>query len=120
LSRFLPGSTTKRVYLPNPTIEEEACAIRDAGLEIRLYRFFDPRTGIVDWEGMREDLQDAPEQSAVLLYVGGSTPTGAELTAAQWRLATEVLKVGSNGSILCYTTITLTEALYSKKDMSLW
>jgi len=83
----------KRIYIPNPTIEEEACTIRDAGLEIRLYRFFDPRTGVVDWEGMREDLQNAPAQSIVLMYVGGSTPTGAELTVGQWRLATEVLKV---------------------------
>jgi aspartate aminotransferase len=93
LSRFPAHPAPKVIYIPNPTIEEEAWALREAGLEIRLYRFFDRRTGGVDWEGMREDLQNAPHQSIILMHVGGSTPTGAELTAAQWRLITEVIKV---------------------------
>lgn len=93
LSRFPAQPTPKMIFIPNPTVEEEAFAIRDSGLEIHLYRFFDRRTGGVDWEGMREDLQNAPAQSIVLLHVGGSTPTGAELSTAQWRLITEVIKV---------------------------
>ncbi|KAG7528669.1 hypothetical protein FFLO_06000 [Filobasidium floriforme] len=92
LSRFPAASAPKAIYIPNPTVEEEAFAIRDSGLEINLYRFFDRRTGGVDWDGMREDIRNAPEQSIILLHVGGSTPTGAELSTAQWRLITEVIK----------------------------
>lgn len=93
LSRFPSTPAVKVIYIPNPTIEEEAWALREAGLEIRLYRFFDRKLGGVDWEGMREDLQNAPQQSIVVLHVGGSSPTGAELSTAQWRLITEVVKV---------------------------
>lgn len=114
LSRFPAASAPKAIYIPNPTVEEEAFAIRDSGLEINLYRFFDRRTGGVDWDGMREDIRNAPEQSIILLHVGGSTPTGAELSTAQWRLITEVIKVNlkSGGRI----TLRLSKSVHFSRD----
>lgn len=56
LSRFAPSDQARVVSIPNPTTEEDAIALRDAGFEIRLFRFFDRRTGMVDWDGMRDDL----------------------------------------------------------------
>ncbi len=93
LSRHPSHPPLKSIYIPTPTVEEDAWALKDAGLEIRLYRFYDKKTGLVDWEGMNEDLHNAPDASIVLLHVGGSSPTGAELTAPQWRLLTELVKV---------------------------
>lgn len=87
LSRF-PASGARTVYLPVPTPEEDVAALRGAGLEIKFYRFLNQKTGTVDWEGMRDDLSQAPPRSAVLLHVGGSMPTGIDLTTAQWRLLT--------------------------------
>lgn len=68
-------------------------ALQDAGLEIRSFRFLDLKTGGVDWESLREDLQDAPMKSIVLLHVSGSVPSGAELTTNQWRLLASLLQV---------------------------
>ena len=99
--------------IPNPTTEEDAIALRDAGFEIRLFRFFDRRTGMVDWDGMRDDLyvgarrprhqsdqsQEAPMKSVVLLQLGGSQPTGAEPSDAQWRLLAEIVKVCFHSSL---------------------
>lgn len=93
LSRHPSHPPLKTIYIPNPTTEEDAWALKDAGLEIRLYRFFDRKTGGIDWEGMREDLQGAPPKSLVLLHVSGTTPTGVELSLAQWRMLTEIVKV---------------------------
>ncbi|KAK8849534.1 hypothetical protein IAR55_004868 [Kwoniella newhampshirensis] len=92
LSRFPSTSTTKTVFVPSPTADEDTTALQDAGLEIRSFRFLDQKTGSVDWEALREDLQDAPPKSIVLLQVSGSMPSGAELTTNQWRLLATLLQ----------------------------
>ncbi len=40
--------------------------------------------------------QSAPPKSLVLIHVSGSTPTGAELSLAQWRMLTEIIKVNQH------------------------
>ncbi|KAK4687119.1 hypothetical protein P7C73_g3003, partial [Tremellales sp. Uapishka_1] len=92
LSRFPTSSTGKICYIPSPMMEDDTVAIREAGLEPRTFRFFDRKSGGVDWEGLREDLQAAVPKSVVLLQVSGSTPTGAELSAGQWRLLTTIIQ----------------------------
>ncbi|ORY34865.1 pyridoxal phosphate-dependent transferase [Naematelia encephala] len=92
LSRFPSSTTTKIMYIPDPTASEDVLALRDAGVDIRHYRFLDRKTGAVDWEGMRDDLHAAPAGSPILFHISGSTPTGAELTAPQWRLLTALLE----------------------------
>jgi aspartate aminotransferase len=105
------------VFIPNPTTEEDATALRDAGLEIRHYRFLDRKNGGVDFDGLKEDLgvsictiarrirakrrrlQSAPEKSAVLLFVSGSIPTGTELTNAQWKILITILKASLGGRL---------------------
>ncbi|WRT69523.1 uncharacterized protein IL334_006510 [Kwoniella shivajii] len=92
LSRFPSVPITKTVFVPSPTADEDTTALQDAGLEIRSFRFLDMKTGSVDWEGLREDLQDAPVKSIVLLQVSGSMPSGAELTTNQWRILATLLQ----------------------------
>lgn len=58
-----------------------------------MFRFRDNSAGGIDWDGLREDLQEATPRSAVLLHVSGSIPSGAEFTAPQWRLLTAILHV---------------------------
>jgi aspartate aminotransferase len=116
LARF-PAPPGRQVFIPNPTTEEDATALRDAGLEIRHYRFLDRKNGGVDFDGLKEDLgvsvrtgfrrirakcrrlQSAPEKSAVLLFVSGSIPTGTELTNAQWKILITILKASLGGRL---------------------
>ncbi|KAL7424869.1 aspartate transaminase aat1 [Cryptotrichosporon argae] len=91
VSRF-PPSLTRSIYVPEPTAEEDQTALRDAGLDIKYYRYLDGKTGAVDWSALKDDLSAAPPRSAVLLHVSGSLPTGVELTAPQWRLMTALLQ----------------------------
>ncbi|WVF68585.1 hypothetical protein IAT40_003354 [Kwoniella sp. CBS 6097] len=92
LSRFPSIPAAKTVFIPSPTADEDTTALQDAGLEIRSFRFLDFKTGGVDWENLREDLQDAPPKSIVLLQVSGSMPSGAEFTTNQWRLLATLLQ----------------------------
>ena len=87
------GARGRQVYLPSPSLDEDARALRDAGLDVRYYRFMDKKTGQVDFDGMREDILTAPERSAVLLFVSGHVPTGLDLTMAQWKSLTVLFTV---------------------------
>ncbi|KAJ9110313.1 hypothetical protein QFC19_001716 [Naganishia cerealis] len=93
LARFPLHLGMKSVFVPNPTTGEDARALHEAGLDVKLYRFFDRANGGVDFAGMCEDLARAPEQSIVLLHVSGSSPTGASLITSQWRTLIDILKV---------------------------
>jgi aspartate aminotransferase len=92
LSRFPAPVGNRAVYVPSPSVDEDVTALREGGLEVKHYRFLDQKTGAVDWDGMKEDLQLAPPRSVILLHVSGSTPTGVELTAPQWRMLTTLLQ----------------------------
>ncbi|BEJ06578.1 hypothetical protein CcaverHIS641_0311000 [Cutaneotrichosporon cavernicola] len=92
LSRFPATASMRSVLVQTPAAEEDIAALRDGGLDVKLIRFLDHKTGLVDWDGFREDLQAAPPRSAVLLHVSGSIPTGADLTPQQWRQLTTLLQ----------------------------
>jgi aspartate aminotransferase len=86
-------SRGRQVYLPSPSTDEDTRTLRDAGLEIRYYRFLDRKTGNVDFDGLREDILTAPERSAILLFVTGSMPTGLDLSLTQWKSLITLLHV---------------------------
>ena len=48
------------------------CAVQnifaDAGVEWKWYRYFEPETVGLDFEGLMEDLRAAPEESIVVLH----------------------------------------------------
>jgi aspartate aminotransferase len=92
LSRFPATASIRSVLVQTPAAEEDIAALRDGGLDVKMIRFLDHKTGLVDWEGFREDLQAAPPRSAVLLHISGSLPTGADLTAQQWRQLTQLMQ----------------------------
>ncbi len=52
--KFLPEGT--KVYVPNPTWPNHHNIARMAGLEFKEYRYFDPKTRGVDFNGLVEDL----------------------------------------------------------------
>ncbi|GFZ50063.1 hypothetical protein JCM24511_07816 [Saitozyma sp. JCM 24511] len=92
LARFPETATNRAVYVPTPMTDEDEMVLREAGLDVRDMRFLDLKTGGVDWEGLREDLQSATPKSVVLLHISGTMPTGAELNASQWRLLSTILQ----------------------------
>jgi len=89
-ARFYPHS--KAIYLPVPSWGNHTPIFRDSGLEVRGYRYFDKKTVGLDFEGLKEDLKNAPEQSIVLLHACAHNPTGVDPTPAQWKEISDIVK----------------------------
>ena len=62
-SRFLGKGAP--IYLPTPTWGNHIPIMRDAGLDVRSYRYFDKTTNGLDYKGMMEDLAAVPDGAAV-------------------------------------------------------
>ncbi|KAL5535850.1 AAT1 [Sanghuangporus sanghuang] len=90
LARFYPH--TKVIYLPVPSWGNHTSIFRDSGLEVKGYRYFDKKTVGLDFAGLKEDLQNAPEHSIVLLHACAHNPTGIDPTPEQWKEISDIVK----------------------------
>lgn len=91
LSRFPVESPQKYVYRPNVTSREDLAVLHECGLELRTYPLLDRKTGEIDWDGIKSELQSATPHSIVLLSAGGFEPSGADLIDSHWRTLVTVL-----------------------------
>jgi len=80
------------IYLPNPTWGNHIPIMKDAGLEVRKYTYYDPATCGLDFQGMLADIQAAPSQSVFLLHACAHNPTGVDPTEDQWREISNAIK----------------------------
>ena len=54
LNRFQPNTA---LYLPTPTWANHIPLFKDAGLQVRNYRYYNPNTCGLDFEGMKSDIK---------------------------------------------------------------
>jgi len=93
LQRFSPDS---QVYISDPSWENHRALFESAGFTVNTYRYYDPSTRGVDFDGMLADLKAMPRGAIVLLHACCHNPTGADLTPAQWD---EVIKAVTAGGL---------------------
>ena len=74
IARFI-GKGTK-IHLPDPTWGNHIPIMKDAGLEPVKYRYFNPSTCGVDFDGLIHDVQSAPNGSVFMLHACAHNPTG--------------------------------------------
>lgn len=79
--RAQPDAT---IWIGHPTWPNHAPIFGEAGLVVRTHRFFDPRTGSIDFDGMMADLAAARAGDVLLLHGCCHNPTGASFSDAQW------------------------------------
>lgn len=89
-SRFLPKGTA--IYMPAPTWQNHHNIAKDAHIAVKEYKYFDPKTKGVDFEGLTKDLNGAPEGSAILLHACAHNPTGCDLSVSQWDEVVKIFK----------------------------
>ena len=58
----------------------------------RAYRYWDPVTKNIDFDGMCEDLKNAPENSVIILHACAHNPTGCDPTDAQWKQIADIMR----------------------------
>lgn len=60
--------------------------------EGRPYRYWCPKKHEVDFTGLLEDLNNAPEGSVVVLHACAHNPSGLDLTNEQWKQVSALMK----------------------------
>ncbi|KAE8654589.1 RNA polymerase I-associated factor PAF67 isoform 1 [Hibiscus syriacus] len=71
-------------YLPDPTYGNHPNLLSAAGLTLKTYRYHDPKTHGLDFQGLMEDLGSALTGFIVLFHARGHNPTGVDPTCEQW------------------------------------
>ena len=66
---------------------------KEAGLDVRRYRYYNAKTNGLDYGGMLEDLDGAPDGSIILLHACAHNPTGCDPTMEQWKAISD--KIGA-------------------------
>lgn len=89
LHQFLPGKT---VYISDPSWPNHKNIFTLAGVKWDTYRYFDPSTVGLDFNGMIEDIKAAPEGSVILLHGCAHNPTGIDPTKEQWATIADVIE----------------------------
>ena len=83
LDRFYEGNKT--VYISNPTWANHANLSHHAGLTVKYYKYYDYKNKKLDFDGMINDMEKAPNKSIFLLHACAHNPTGTDLTEEQWK-----------------------------------
>uniref|UniRef100_A0A6I8QZK0 Aspartate aminotransferase n=1 Tax=Xenopus tropicalis TaxID=8364 RepID=A0A6I8QZK0_XENTR len=90
LQRFYKYS--RDVYLPKPSWGNHTPIFRDAGLEVKGYRYYDPKTCGFDFTGALDDISKIPEQSIILFHACAHNPTGVDPKQEQWKELAALIK----------------------------
>ncbi|BFZ56289.1 aspartate transaminase aat1 [Savitreella phatthalungensis] len=90
LARWYPHGKT--IYLPTPSWGNHTPIFKDSGLEVKNYRYYDPKNIALDIEAMLEDIEAMPDKSIVLLHACAHNPTGVDPTKDEWHRIAEVIK----------------------------
>ena len=94
LARFYPYA--KKIYIPTPSWANHKAVFVDSGLEVAQYRYYNPDTIGLDFEGMLADIKAAPENSIFLLHACAHNPTGIDPTESQWKQLSDAVKAGNH------------------------
>jgi len=81
LRRYFGGS---EVWVSDPTWENHRAMFEGAGFKVNTYPYYDPATGGLRFEAMREAFATLPARSIVLMHASCHNPSGVDLTQAQW------------------------------------
>ncbi|KAI8906049.1 pyridoxal phosphate-dependent transferase [Gorgonomyces haynaldii] len=90
---FIAKFNKQPVYIPNPTWGNHKSIFADAGFnDIREYPYWNPKTRGLNFEGIVETLEKAPENSVILFHPCAHNPTGVDPTFEQWKILAELTK----------------------------
>ncbi|EFN75676.1 Aspartate aminotransferase, mitochondrial [Harpegnathos saltator] len=90
LSHYFPGN--KDIYLPIPSWGNHRPLFNLAGLTVKSYRYYDPKTCGLDFQGAMEDISNIPERSIILLHACAHNPTGVDPKPEQWSELSVLIK----------------------------
>jgi aspartate aminotransferase len=87
------------VHVSTPTWANHVPLLTGSGIALERYPYYDARTGGVEFAALLGALKRLPARTVVLLHGSCHNPTGADLSASEWR---EVLAVVSARGLVPY------------------
>ncbi|XP_049848150.1 uncharacterized protein LOC126311233 [Schistocerca gregaria] len=84
------------VYISNPTWVNHKNIFNTLGIKVRTYRYWNAKTFSINFEGMKQDLRDAPDGCLVVLHACAHNPTGTDPTQSQWVELSKIFKEKSH------------------------
>ena len=92
-AELLHGSAPETViHVSTPTWANHEPLVGSSGLALERYPYYDPATRGVDFDRMHSHLARLPAGAVVLLHACCHNPTGADLSADQWRNIAELVE----------------------------
>jgi len=80
-------------YYSSPTWGNHGLIFKNAGFkDLRQYRYWNASQKGLDFEGMKADLEEAPENAVIILHACAHNPTGVDPTKEQWKELAELIK----------------------------
>jgi aspartate aminotransferase len=93
IERYFPSS---KVLISSPTWGNHKNIFNDSRVPWSEYRYYDPKTVGLDFDGMISDIKEAPEGSFVLLHGCAHNPTGIDPSPEQWEKIADVIQEKSH------------------------
>jgi aspartate aminotransferase len=90
LEKFTKGP--KDVYLPTPSWGNHTPIFKHSGMNVKQYRYYDPKTCGFDFQGALQDIAKIPEGSIILLHACAHNPTGVDPKPEQWKEMSKIIK----------------------------
>lgn len=89
--RFIKIYKLKKV-IKSLFVENHKLVFLNAGFEeVRTYRYWSQAKRGIDFDGLIEDLEKAPENSVIILHACAHNPTGSDPTVEQWNKIADVV-----------------------------
>jgi len=85
-----PASHT--IWVSDPTWGNHPAIFQAAGMEVKTYTYYDPKTRGLNFDGMMADLKKAEPGNMILLHACAHNPTGVDPTEAQWQEILDLCK----------------------------
>ena len=89
IQRYFPGTT---ILISDPSWDNHRAVFEGVHLKVETYPYYDPATGGVRFEAMKQRLQQAKKHDVVLMHACCHNPTGVDLTPLQWQELVPILR----------------------------
>ncbi len=89
LKRLYPEA---KVYISDPSWENHRALFESAGFTVESYPYYDAATRGVNFAGMKACLASLPANSIIVLHACCHNPTGADISAEQWKQVVDVVR----------------------------
>lgn len=89
---FLKKGGHQHIYVPDPTWGNHIPIMRNAGLEVRKYGYYNVETSDLDFGKLMSDIKSMPAGSCILLHACAHNPTGMDPTLEQWAEISKAVK----------------------------